>query len=72
MSNISSEAVEAVVKELLADPHINLKKVPDWLEGPFYFNMIWITLMVLERVMKSFKVDALGHEFQFIMNPQKS
>lgn len=69
-SNISSEAVEAAVESILNDPNINLKKVPDFIERKMYHNLIWITLMVAEKIMGSLKIDALGHEFYLTMSPK--
>jgi len=66
-SSISSEAIEAAVDEILADPNLNLKKVPDWMEKKVYHNLIWITLMVAERIMSSVKIDAVGHEFCLVI-----
>jgi len=69
-SGISPEAIEDAVKEILADPNLNLKKVPDFVEKRLYHNIIWITLMVLERMFAGVSVDAFGHEFHLIMNPK--
>jgi len=70
VSNISPEAVEAAVEAILADPNLNLKKVPDFLEKRVYHNLIWITLMVAEKIMGSVRIDALGHEFYLAMSPK--
>nr|QBK92025.1 MAG: hypothetical protein LCPAC304_03720 [Pithovirus LCPAC304] len=71
VSAISPEAVEAAVEAILADPDLNLKKVPDWMEKKVYHNLIWITLMVVEKIMGSVRIDALGHEFYLAMRPQE-
>jgi len=70
-ANISSEAIEAAVEEILADPNLNLKKVPDWMEKKVYHNLIWVTLMVVERIIASVKIDAVGHEFSLTMTPKE-
>lgn len=70
VSNISPEAVEEAVDSILSDPNINLKKVPDFLEKRVYHNLIWITLMVAEKIMGSVRIDALGHEFYLAMSPK--
>nr|QBK92022.1 MAG: hypothetical protein LCPAC304_03690 [Pithovirus LCPAC304] len=72
VSAISPEAVEAAVEAILADPDLNLKKVPDWMEKKVYHNLIWITLMVVEKIMGSVRIDALGHEFYLALRPQDS
>jgi len=69
-SGISPEAIEDAVKEILADPNLNLKKVPDFVEKRLYHNIIWITLTVLERMFVGVSVDAFGHEFHLTMNPK--
>lgn len=69
-SNISPEAIEEAVKDILSDPNLNLKKVPDFVEKRIYHNIIWITLMALERVFAGISVDAFGHEFHLTMNPK--
>ena len=68
--SISPEAIEEAVKDILADPNLNLKKVPDFVEKRLYHNIIWITLMVLQRVFTGVSVDAFGHEFHLTMNPK--
>jgi len=70
-SNISSEAIEAAVEEILADPKLNLKKVPDWMEKKVYHNLIWVMLMVVEKIIASVKFDTLGHEFSLTMIPKE-
>lgn len=68
-STICKSSVEAAVKEILADPNLNLKKVPDWIEKRLYFNVVWVTLLIIQKIIGSVKVDALGHEFNMTMNP---
>jgi glutamyl-tRNA reductase len=71
-SGVSPEVIENVVEEILKDPNINLKKVPDFLERKVYYNVIWITLIAVEKIMHSIKIDALGHEFKLVMSPIKN
>jgi len=71
VGNISQASVEKAVEGILSDPNLNLKKVPDWIERKLYFNIVWIILIIVQRIIGSVKVGALGHEFSVIMNPDE-
>lgn len=68
---ISQSSVERTVDEILSNPNLNLKRVPDWIEKKLYFNIIWITLLIIQKVLSSVKVGALGHEFGVIINSKE-
>ena len=49
-SGVSPQAIEAAVKDILADPNLNLKKLPDFIEKKMYYNIICIILMIFNQM----------------------
>lgn len=68
-SKISKSAVDEFVKDLLSDPNINIRMMPDSIESKIYANTILITLSSLQKIFNNVNLDVMGHELKIQMKP---
>jgi len=66
---ISNQAIERFVEELLNDPNINIRVLPDGIERPLYANFLKITLSILQKLFNNSNIDLIGHEFKVQVQP---
>ena len=61
-SGVSVDMVNAYVDEILADPHINIKSVPDSMERIIYTSTVRLTLNTVYEVASWLHgTEVLGH-----------
>jgi len=70
MSNLNNQAIDDFVEELLNDPETNIYLLPDAIERPLYANLLKLMFHSLEKAVKSFKVDFIGHEIKIVFEPK--
>ena len=68
-SNISGDAVQKFVDELLADPNVNIYGFPDKIEAALYRNVIRMILGAMENLFNNVNVDFIGHKITMAMVP---
>ena len=68
MSEISPQVLEKYVQEILASD-INLKWVPDSVEGKIYFSLLQTMLKLLEKGLSDTHIDLLGHRITMTIKP---
>jgi hypothetical protein len=68
-SNISEEAIQKFVDELLADPNVNIYGIPDKIEAPLYRNIIRIVLGAMKNLFNDANVDFIGHKITMTTTP---
>ena len=68
-SKISDAAVDGFVKELLADPNINIYALPDALEGALYRNILKTILHAMAHATDATGVILLGHKIKIVIEP---
>ena len=68
-SNISGEAIQKFVDELLADPNVNIYGFPDKIESALYRNIIRMVLGALEKLFNNVNIDFIGHKITVAMVP---
>ncbi len=68
-SNISGEAIQKFVDELLADPNVNIYGFPDKIEAALYRNAMRMILGAMEKLFNNVSVDFIGHKITVAMVP---
>ncbi len=68
-SNISGEAIQKFVDELLADPNVNIYGFPDKIEAALYRNAMRMILGSMEKLFNNVSVDFIGHKITVAMVP---
>ncbi len=68
--SISSEQIEKFVNELLNNKDVNINYLPDVAEKEIYKNLLIYILNIAKEVIKSAKIEAVGHEITFIIKPK--
>lgn len=68
-SNISGEAVQKFVEELLTDPNVNIYGFPDRIESAVYCNVIRMILGAMEKLFNNVSVEFIGHKITINMVP---
>lgn len=68
-SNISGEAVQKFVDDLLADPNVNIYGFPDKIEAALYSNVIRLILGAMEKLFNNVNVDFIGHKITMALVP---
>nr|QBK85677.1 MAG: hypothetical protein LCMAC101_02720 [Marseillevirus LCMAC101] len=68
-SNISGEAIQKFVDELLADPNVNIYGFPDKIESALYRNTIRMILGAMEKLFNNVSIDFIGHKITVVMEP---
>lgn len=68
VSSLSKEQLDAFVESVL-ESDANLSYVPDALERKVYTNAAMISATVLEKIVKSAKIQVMGHEITFDIHP---
>lgn len=71
-AHISTEAIDHIVDELIADPDLKMEFVPDSIERKMYTNMLKVLLGVIQKTLDNASMEIIGHEFKIQMvEPQK-
>lgn len=70
MGKLNNDAIDDFVEELLNDPETNIYLLPDAIERPLYANLLKLMFHSLEKAVKSFKVDFIGHEIKIVFEPK--
>jgi hypothetical protein len=68
-SEISEQAIDDVVKKMLADPNTNLGAIPDMIEGPIEKKTLKMLLGAIAKISETSSISLLGHEIKFIIRP---
>jgi hypothetical protein len=68
-SNISGDAIQKFVDELLADPNVNIYGFPDRVESAIYRNIIRMILGAMEKLFNNVSIDFIGHKITMAMEP---
>jgi hypothetical protein len=68
-SRISDAAVDRFVTTLLADPGVNLRYVPDAVEGAVYRNLLTVLLHAVARTSDTAGIELLGHRIRLVIEP---
>jgi len=68
-SLVSDEAVDAFVEKLLADPGVNMRFVPDSLEGTVYRNVLKMVLHSFAHASDAAGIELLGHRIRIVIQP---
>ena len=68
-SNISGDAIQKFVDELLADPDVNIYGFPDKIESALYRNTIRMILGAMEKLFNNVSIDFIGHKITVMMVP---
>jgi hypothetical protein len=68
-SQISDEAVDKFVKQLLDDPNINIRLLPDIIESGLYTNMLKFLLHLMAHTSNTAGITVLGHKIRIIIEP---
>lgn len=68
-SHISTTAIDAVVKDFLADPDLNLPLIPDSIEAKIYRKLIQHALAALAKMTDQVRLDLLGHQIRIVLEP---
>jgi hypothetical protein len=71
-SQISNEAIDAAVHDLLSDPDLNLPFIPDSIEAKIYRKVLQRGLVAFAKMLSRIHLDFLGHELKFILQPYMS
>lgn len=66
---ISNQAIERFVNELLEDPNINIDLIPDAIERPLYANTLKVILSIVQKMFNNTNLDLIGHEVKIHMQP---
>jgi hypothetical protein len=62
---LSEQRIKEFVEELLNDPNINCKLLPDAIEHQLYMNVFTIMMGVMKRVLKTSHIKFIGHKIYF-------
>jgi hypothetical protein len=68
-STISDTAIDLFVKKLLADPDVNIRWVPDAVEGPIYRNLVKMILHSIAQTGATAHIELFGHRIRFHVEP---
>ena len=68
-SRVSDAAVDRFVTTLLADPGVNLRYVPDAVEGAVYRNLLTVLLHAVARTSDTAGIELLGHRIRLVIEP---
>lgn len=68
-SAISDKAVAIFVDQMLADPNINIRLLPDSIERPLYINIVKFNLALLQKTLANVSAEVIGHSVQLSMRP---
>jgi hypothetical protein len=66
-SRVSDVALDAFVKTLLADPGVNMRFVPDAIEGAVYRNVLKMVLHSLAHASDTAGIELLGHHIRLVI-----
>lgn len=69
LSADSRAQIQEYVKKMLEDPSVNLYLIPDPLEASLYEAAICIAIGAISNLLETAKLQILGHEIRFVMNP---
>lgn len=70
IAGVSRQRIEELVEQMLQNPDINVKYLPDAVERQLYRNVFSLALNVLGEVLKSSSVELLGHRIQLTLVPE--
>jgi hypothetical protein len=67
---ISSEQIEKFVNEILNNKDVNISYLPDGAEKEIYKNLLVYILNITKELIKTTKVEVVGHEITFTIKPK--
>ena len=68
-ANISDDAIETFVKDMLKDPSVNIGLMPDAVESRVYVNMFKILVGILKKTCEDATINVMGHRIRFTVEP---
>ena len=68
--SISTEQIEKFVNELLNNKDVNINYLPDGAEKEIYKNLLVYILNITKELIKTAKVEIVGHEITFTIKPK--
>jgi hypothetical protein len=69
-SEVSSEAIQAHIHSLLANPETNIKWLPDSIEAKLYTVAMEGVLKTLAKVCDETQVEIFGHVLKVVVVPK--
>jgi hypothetical protein len=71
-SKISDQAIDKFVASLLADPALNIRPLPDIIEGALYRNIFKIILHSLAHTTDAVSLTIMDHKIRIIVEPPEN
>lgn len=68
--SISAEQIEKFVNEILNNKDVNISYLPDGAEKEIYKNLLVYILNITKELIKTAKVELVGHEITFTIKPK--
>jgi hypothetical protein len=68
--SISSEQIEKFVNEILNNKDVNMEYIPDAAEKEIYKKILIYGLNIAKELIKTAKVEVIGHEITFTIKPK--
>ena len=69
--NISSDAADKIVENLISKKDVNMSYVPDVIEKEIYKNLIIYFFGIFKEIVDTTKIEFLEHEITFIIKQKK-
>ena len=67
----TNNAVDKIVDDIMSSNEINITYLPDLVERQIYKNLIIYIFGIVEKVIKTTKIEFLNHEITFNITPKK-
>jgi hypothetical protein len=64
-TKVSTEQIKKYVDNMLKDPDLNIKYLPDFVERQIYKNIFKMLLQTTDHILETTKIEFLGHTVNF-------
>lgn len=68
-SNFSQKQIDIFIEKLLADPNVNIKYLPDFVERQLYRNIFTLIFGILQNLTDTTEIKLLGHKLMLRLIP---
>jgi hypothetical protein len=65
----SQKKIEEYVEQLLNDPEVNAKFLPDAIESRLYKNVLNLSVALMKNLLASAEIHVLGHKITLVLAP---
>lgn len=62
---INDQRIDILIENLLSDPNINIKYLPDFVEKQIYRNALSLFIKIVDHTLKTSSMNVLGNKIMF-------